>query len=548
MLRKVTLTHLGQLVWLLVAANSCASILGVEDIEVGGAAGQSQLGGKGNAKGGATGVGGSPNDAGQESGGTAGAAGADAGSANAEGGTTAPSNGGRANGGSRTDAGAPNEAGAPSGGTTGEGGAAGEVGNPSLGGTSPSRGGTTGTGGTTSTTVTGSVIDFLGQKVPGVVVTLDGRDAITDGDGQFEFENAPASYDVSLQLSSWVLNRTQSYVWVYQGVTRRDPTLQVYWGLDYQSGNFQVINADGKFDTDHRTDVALGTPSGGRTFPIDKATQHSSWMPWYGPTVVSGRAHALRWSRDADRLPTAYESYQEQPFALTAESSANTLLTISLPDKTVTTGTITGSVTGGSTLFRQNSVYTRFTSDALFTLLNHSTDQAAFSYKVPALPNSVLTVAASFGDPDPYNGTAYGVVHQDVSPNADVQLTLPTAPGLSSPAANATNVSASTQFAWVSNAKVFLVQIEDVESWNFVYILTSQKQTKLPLIGGDLAVPSGRKQLWHVQVHGNWADMNAATGPKGFQDAFGMWKSEPDGKTRGPGSYAASEAREFTVK
>lgn len=271
-------------------------------------------------------------------------------------------------------------------------------------------------------------------------------------------------------------------------------------------------------------------------------------MPWYGPTVVSGRAHALRWARDANRLPTAYESYQEQPFAVTAESSSNTLLTVSLPDKTVTTANLTGSVTGGSTLFRQNSAYVRFSSDALLTLLNHSTDQAAFSYKVPALPNSVLTIAASFGDPDPYNGTAYGVVHQDVSPNADVQLTLPSVPGLSSPAANATNVTASTQFGWVSNAKVFLVQVEDVESWNFVYILTSQKQTKLPLIGGDLVVPAGRKQQWNVQVHGNWADMDAATGPKGFQDAFGMWKSEPDGNTRGPGSYAASEARQFTVK
>ncbi|HET9953932.1 MAG TPA: hypothetical protein VFQ61_05495, partial [Polyangiaceae bacterium] len=169
-----------------------------------------------------------------------------------------------------------------------------------------------------------------------------------------------------------------------------------------------------------------------------------------------------------------------------------------------------------------------------------------FSFLVPQLPNAVITVAASYGDPG--FGEAFSLAHQDVSPGqANIQLALPAPAVLTAPMASASAVNSNTIFRWVSDDKVFLLHVVDADEYRELFVLTSSKQIKLPSIAGEFPLRPAADHFWSVQVHGTWPSVDAAAGAEGFQDPFGIWQGDPDGLGRGDGVFSQSEIHDFTT-
>jgi hypothetical protein len=387
--------------------------------------------------------------------------------------------------------------------------------------------------------------------VPNAVIGIGAAETTTNDKGDFTVDDVAAEYDLSAVFSVPVYARTEHYAWVYQGLTRRDPTIQVYRGVEIQSSDVVVTDSAGVFDDTHHTRVAVGTPDGWTTFGVSSASDTSS-ATWYGATTSSGTAHVLAWQSDANDLPVAYDHYLSQPIALSSESGSKTMLPVQYPSGTITSNSVSGKVTAPSSITPTKAMYLRFNSTAVVTLLQDDAAGSNFSYLAPALPNSTITMAAYYGESFPY-GTSYAVVHKDVAPGqTNVDLTLPTPATLTAPLDGAANVNNSTTFRWVSDAKVFVLHVSNTDTsagapFSDMYVVTAKKQLTLPAVSGGSWLTPGQLHSWCVQVHGNWASVDAAANSKGFQDPFGPWQEDPDGNARGDGMLSQSATSSFTA-
>lgn len=509
-------------VWL----TACGTLLGIEDLKPATDASGGQVGsgdgGKNSSLGGST-----DNN---HAGGNAGSG------SNARGGGNNPSNGGQLGmeGGAGGDEGL---GGSHAGGTNGAGNGAGG----SAKGGGAASGGKTGNG----NAVTGTVIDFLGHHLANVPVSLADQTVTTDAAGVFTFADAPATYDLSLVVSPMVRNSPASYFWLYQGLTRRDPTLQVFRGADPQEGQVKVTLSNATFGTGTRTDVAFGSMQDGAFTmeDVDNAQIETSFG-WYGSSTTAGRAHALRWTVDSKGLPTGYKAYKDTTLSLSASAGDVSQLVLDLADSTITSGLVTGTISSTSSN-RENFLFARFTSNAWIKLVDDGSPSATFSYTAPSFGNAALTFVATDSA-----GGGLVAAHKDLAPgNQAFTKELPTAPILVSPTDGAT-VNAQTKFQWTTSAKVSVFHIEDNDQFRGVFIVTTQKQLSVPNFNGNYPLRAGAQHYWDVQYNNDLQSVDEAAGPSGFQDPFAMWRTtgsevEPVGSLRGDGVFAISASHGF---
>jgi len=492
----------------LVGLGACTSVLGIEDLHEGprpGAGGDANTAGSSNPGAGKNGTGGSNGNAG---------------SSNPNGGSNNP-NGGTVNPG----AGAGNE---PTGGTA-DGGAGGE----------PVEG-----------PVHGTVIDFWGKGLSNITVKIGDQTVATDKDGKFTSEAVPAEYDASLTISRE--SGGKIYAWVYQGLTRRDPTLQVYQAREdrYTQGYVYVSDATlGENDTIGGT---IGTADGTTEKKnLSVASGGNYFAPnWQGPATTNGTIHALQWTvNQSNELPSAYKTYFSALVALSEGTAlADTTLKMKGP---VSSDTITGTVAPAGDGDRNNGVFLRFSSGGAIRLADHTPAANAFSYIVPQVANSSLSVTASEGD----SSDAFGFVHQDgLSPgDAAGTLTIP-APALPvSPATAADMVDQTTPFTFNGSADskgAFVIHIEALQNYQSFYIVTTNKKFTLPTSNGYSWV-DGRVYYWRIETHGARATVDQMAGPTGFADPYYgptqfAGTGDPQGLNQDSGSFTLSAEAFFT--
>jgi hypothetical protein len=494
----------------LLSLGACTSVLGIEDIHDGprpGSGGDASTGGSSSTTGGKN---------------------TSAGTANPSGGSVSPEagDGNQPGGGANnTNAGAANDAGA--------GGAD----------TPPMDG-----------PVHGKLIDFWGHGLPNLAVQIGEEQVVTDADGNFTTKkDVPAEYDASLKYT----RRGEDFVygWVYQGLTRRDPTLQVYNAREdrYTIGYAMVtsVPAIGLNDTISAT---WGTPDGSiEKTGLDTSNNGNYFSPeWQGTEATNGTAHALLWTKNpATSLPTAYKSYDSKLVALAEGSPAD--MTFALKTMTITSGNLTGTVKPAGLGDRSNGVFARFTSGGSITLADHAPSANAFSYLVPQLTNASIGIAASDGDA--YSGP-YSVVHKDgLSPGEDAgTLTIPgTVVGLGR--AGTAPVDDTTSFtfnAGAAPARAFVVHIEAVDFLQYLYIVTARTKFTIPqVMAGAYTLAGNRDYFWTVETHGSVTTVDDMTGPNGFADSYSGATSiggpgQPQGLGQESGSYTVSAAAYFT--
>ena len=309
----------------LTGVGACTSVLGIEDLHEGPAPG-----------GGATDAGGGSKNPGK--GGSDGAGGS---------GATASTGGTKTEGGTSTS---------PEGGESGTSPQGGDT------GTTP-QGGDTGAGGApdpSDPTVRGKVIDLWGQAVSGVTVQIGDDMVTTNKLGEFTIEGVPSTYDVGLVVRP----EGRDYGWYFVGLTRRNPTLQVYRGLDDRGARLDlrpknIVPTDAQNIT-----VSIGMPGGNWWWSGLQENGGDATVSWNGATTTTGTAHALLWTMDDDELPVSYNAYKTQVVGLEQGADPGTFS----PDLTpvqgnLPSGTVQGQITDNDE-GHDNYVFLRFPSNA----------------------------------------------------------------------------------------------------------------------------------------------------------------------------------------
>jgi hypothetical protein len=539
--------RLGWLLPILVSGAACTSILGIEDLHpdpqpsggsagMGASAGVSAGGTSGtNGKGGSTtgGKGGS-STGGSSVGGHGGSGGSDSGSAG-KGGTDTGGTGGTTGG----------TGGKGGSGNAGHGGSSASGGRASGSGGAAGMAGEAGTGGGQDTTVRGRVVNHWLQPISGLTVTIGSASADTDTDGNFVIPDVAETYDAEMVVTfKRYGNEGPQYGWVYQGLTRRDPTLEVYEGLSLREGNLEFTPQNVPGTAGETIATALGGDYG--DWNTTSSTAEYTSMDWYGPNEITMHGYGLSWI-ETNSLPTSYTAYTTLSSPVTiADDGGTTMITLDFTPNTVSAGTISGSVTSPTTDQRSNGVWVRFASNASIQVVSDygSTLLPAFSYTVPNLPTSSITIAAIEGDS--YYGSA-ALAHVDgvAAGDSNIALAIPAPPTLTSPADGAT-LSDSTTFNWSGTAKTYVWSAVSENWYEGVYVVTTSKQIKMPTFSNGFTLRPGDTAVWRVETHEDAKSVDEMTGAEGFADEFGYSQADhPEGPRRASGTWAISTGREI---
>ncbi|HYQ16318.1 MAG TPA: hypothetical protein VEQ58_11195 [Polyangiaceae bacterium] len=511
----------------ILALGACTSVLGIEDVHP------------------------EPRD------GSGGSSNGDAGTSNAASGKTNTAGSSDGSGAKTSSGGNTNTSGSTS---TGGGG---KTNQGDTGGSTTSAGADTGgtsaggSGNSTTGPVHGRLIDFWGNGLNNITVQIGTEQVATDKDGKFAVESdVPLEYDASLKITRNEGDKV--YGWVYQGLTRRDPTLQVFQGLeDRGTSGTATVTSNVTVGTNDTITGAWGTTVGSRQKKdMDAGDPGNNFTPdWQGAASVSGTAHALLWSKNpANDLPAGYKSYDHKLIALAEGNDASmgfTFDTMMIPSDNIT-GTVTPVGNGD----RTNAVFVRFASGASMELANHTPSTDTFSYLVPQLTDGSISVAASEED----SSGGYSVVHKDgLSPGDSVgTLVIPAPPvtlGPTGSAAEAVDDKTTLSFRGSADSSgAYVVHIEAKDYYEALFIVTQKTSFTLPkVLDGAYALTSGRVYRWWVETHGSAKTVDQLARAGGFADSYcgpTQWlgSGEPAGTSQDSGSFTTSGLAAFTLK
>lgn len=470
--------------------------------------------------------------------------------------------GGAAQGGSSH--GGASSAGSSHGGASSAGSSMGGGDNPNGGsGVGGAAGGATSTGGAgaggavqVGSTVTGHVIDSRQHKLSGVTVEIAGKQVTTDSDGTFTVSDVPAVYNASLVVHYFLNAVSQTHAYFYQGLSRRDPTLQVYQGLGAQSQTLDAtFSGTDQSATGTRTiTLSLGGADGAFELRDAPKPTLSREITWVGAAATQEQAHALVWQNNATSgLPEGYYAYATSPIMLSSATTAHVALGLSLLPSTIASSPITGTVTPAGFSDRTNSVSVRFSSGATMRLVSTTPTTNTFSYLVPTLTDGTITFAAGEGCSP--TSTGCGIVHKSGLSGGGAALSMK----IPSPVTNltltpATAVDQNTVFSWTpsmgSGGPFVSMLINGTSGNDRLYVISNEHSFKLPsVLSGMYSLVHGESYRWQIETHGNPASVDDMAGPSGFIDAFSTNHSDfsPLGKRPGDGAYTLSVATFFKV-
>lgn len=393
------------------------------------------------------------------------------------------------------------------------------------------------------TSVHGRLIDFWNHPLPGVIVVIGEETSTTDEDGLFEFEEAPEKYDASF-VASWGGSTSGSYAWRYEGLTRRDPTLQAFTGLPEHSSHVTITASNVTQEEGMELRVAFGSPDGATTHSIGQ-NGLEAYPYWRGLQAnTSAYFHALLWQA-VDDLPTNYWGYDSGLHAL-SESDESELDVDPYENSDLMTGTLEGSVTPKTGADRTNSMFVQFPDGARIQLVNDYEGPDEFSYIAPLLPEAAMVAVAAEG----WSGDAMAFAYRGgITPGNDpIKLEIPSAPTLLTPTNGTTLVPAETNLRWQGEDTPVVIHIESTSTYDGFYIVTSSKEAAFGefAAGAKTTVP-GVTYTWEVQQHGRFESIDDLAGEEGFLNPFSLDYESPLGPRDGDGYFAVSARNGFVV-
>ena len=395
----------------------CNSILGIEELkhtaapDAGGggqlSASQVEGGTGGSSSGTATGA--------------AGSSGKTSGSSNGNSGGKSASNGGTSASAGSSGTRSEPAAGSGGSGTTGAGGTTAQstAGNAAgAAGTAPSVG---------PGAVRGRVIDFRRNPLPDVPVKIGDLTTRTDMDGRFTLDGVPAAYDVTLSIRTTINNANSRGAWQFQGLTRRDPTLQVYRGLPGQTANahFKATNVTFPLRPEQRLEVTWASPQGEMQTDLESAPGVITDVSWIGGQTSAGNAHALLFEVGGNpETPVSYTAHDTKPISL-QDGAREVPLDFDMKPHDISTRTVSGKLAGP----RDNRVlhfFVRFYDDTAMALPSlYPNNEDVFSFLAPALSGSQMAILFENSNNGARTGQSAVFVDKIEPGENELSLTLP---------------------------------------------------------------------------------------------------------------------------
>lgn len=367
-------------------------------------------------------------------------------------------------------------------------------------------------------TITVSGIVVIPSQLPaeGMTVVIPGRPAtITDASGTFSISGVTTPYDCTVLVTPTDLSIT------YVGLTRPDPTLQVFDLIEPRSGTL-----DGAVTPFSATAMAprlvFGSPDGAAEAvdgapagdPVPDRYDYQLFPGWSGPPITTGTVHALQWL-ETDGLPTTYTGYGSQANVAVPNYDVGTATAPTVTLAPVETSTLTGSITAfeGAVLLKKE-VDVHFDTGGLLPIVVDGSAPLAFSYATPSLASVAtldVTVTAALGTGDDVSH----VCERGLAADADVQLALVAPPLASAPGSGATGVGLTTDFTWSGfsgGVHVLVTQADGAAPW--YYVVTSGTAARIPdLSAHGMPLPPSTDYRWQVRAYARFPDVDAFAGP-----------------------------------
>jgi hypothetical protein len=394
----------------------------------------------------------------------------------------------------------------------------------------------------TTSEVRGRVIDPYLQPVAAARVTIGSTTTTTDSNGEFSIPAVDSKYDATLLITYPGNVDFQRYVWRFEGLTRRDPTLQVDVAGEIRSGSVQLRVTGIDFENLANGEAVLtsfGSPSGVYDTSYSISAMLLDRFSWRGPPSTRFTAHALRVLRPESQLePSEYVSYDSELFTLNADGSAQLDLDLARRSLAVTRR-LRGNLDRPAGTQPQVEVYLRFADYAAIPVIVDDGVGTEFDYDLPDVPAATITAVATLE-----NGDGLLIAHVDhADGNTPVALRLLAAPALVEPASSAMGTG-ETSFKWSGDSGVFVFRARSFDRNDVLQVVTSDHEAKLPPAPDYALRPNDFS--WWIETHGTYANTDEATGPQGFLDTCASRK--PIGPERGTGAYTESVSRNFKAQ
>jgi len=372
-------------------------------------------------------------------------------------------------------------------------------------------------GGALAITVQGKVIDSWRHPYPQALVMIGNAVVTTDANGTFVIPNVKPPYDVTTIVDTTMFTEA----WAFIGLTRPNPTLQ-FDGDSYPLHYATALNATVTAISDTAV-FSWGSPDGIFNTKLAGSGFQNETPGWSGPVQSAGNAYALEWTTLVDGRPSTYTAFDQKPAVIAAGGSLT--LAMNLTNTTIATDTVSGTVTLGELTPPIVDAWVTFPGGGAIAVASQTPPLNAFSYVVPRLANTTITLVEVAGDPSYF---PQGLVHKRaLAANlVGVTLAVPDPAHLALPRAAGT-ASTSTEFSWTGPDTTYVMGFFVVGTGTRYRVVTKEKNGanfvgRLPRLppnsGIDLAV--GMTVNWWAEIQGTYASVDEATGPQGFVDSF----------------------------
>jgi len=383
-------------------------------------------------------------------------------------------------------------------------------------------------------TVHGTVIGDWRHRVPGADVYLGDRATKTDANGEFTFSGVTPPYDVTLAFQ-----KPWPTAWSFKGLTRPDPTLELYdvllpakgGALNLLYGTLPAGPTNDGGPVPRTLSFAFGSLDGTfaeRAFDLSRDEYDFSFASWYGPDSTAGTLHALLWETTGGvyALPNHYVSYASTPVALT--TSQQVVASMSLPGNVLPEDDVAGTIDRPS-VDTELDGYLRFDSGAVMPIFMAQQVATTFSVLMPIIPHASVAISARWDEPGGSGEQSAARKEGLVPGDVPVQLSLPSPPTLVSPDDQA-QVAASAPFEWLAPPQVVVLVVKCnggkmTDLPTYIYVVTQDKKAVLPSLpaSSGVVLPTNRLCTWWVEVYGVYAAVDEATGPAGMlEPMFGL--------------------------
>lgn len=395
--------------------------------------------------------------------------------------------------------------------------------------------------------VSGRVVDFSLQPMETVQVSIGSTTLFTDAEGKFRIPNVAPTYDATLVINTVQNGEAMRFVWRYEGLTRRDPTLQAYSGRTPHGAWLDVRVSGVNFMNRREGDMVLssyGGVTGEHIAEPSTAAEETIRIYWEGPAKTRFTGHAFRMLKLPGRIePNDYYAYASVNFEITAEQKLSVDYNLAQGATPLPWDSVTGTLDGPPGTSRTINMYMRFPDNAVIPLMTDPSGPATFSYGFPISPPGATIILVARQDSE-----GGQLAHVDnIDKNTDhVAITLPPILRLVAPPEGAV-VDANTSFQWAGEPNVYLFWAQDESGRDAVYVVTTKREARLPQAETYVYQPM-HKFAWGIEAHGTHKSLDEVAGPQGFLDTVATLYRRPSGPIRGKGTLATSRTQRVSIK